>query len=232
LAAVCIIAAGNRVGQFRRCLRSVLNHTAHERIELRCAFSDAAESLHYALGTLGPDGASPKWHQLPGRVERLRLTTKDGLRVWSWHTPACVGRADLLRLAFHDVSLEAEYVVCLDQGSCVEAGWWDALVPLMEQGIDYLGQPSWHDYRPGEADRLQMYPWYVGVPIARREGRWGTTFMRGECFAVRAQRLREVDFPPAGHSGDVETLLGAAAHQQGWSQQAFNQHLDWAAAVA
>ena len=111
----------------------------------------------------------------------------------------------------------------IDQSACVEAGWWDALVPLMEKGIDYIGQPGWRDYLPGEVERMQSEPWYMGVPLTRREGRLGVAFMRDGFVVVRPERLREANFPPPGANGRGDFVLGAIANQLGWTQVAHDQ---------
>jgi len=217
-AAVCIFAAGDAAAGFRQCLESVVSHTPLEHIELRLAFSKATPSLHHALGVLCPDGIFPRHDALPGNVERFDWAGRDGLGVVAWSSATSIARDALARLVFHDVQLTAEYAICLNQDVVVEADWWESIVPLLEKGVDYIGQPSWHDYLPGEAERFQASRWYMGVPHVRREGRPGVSFMRDGIVAVRSERLREADFPQAGHLRDSSVLLGAIAHQLGWSQ--------------
>ena len=222
-ATVCVVARGDFADSFRRCLASVLEHTPRERIELRLACSDAVYSFNHALGTLCPSGCWPQQQALPGGIERFHWTAKDGLRVWAWQSPRRLPREQLARLMFHDVALKSDYAICLDQSACVEAGWWDSLVPLMEKGIDIIGQPGWHDYVAGEVERLQGEPWYMGVPLARREGRAGVAFMRDGFVAARSERLREANFPPPRCNGRGDLLLGAIAQQLGWTQATYDQ---------
>ncbi len=217
-AAVCLFALEGSPDALRRCLGSILKHVPRERIELRLAFSHATDSLHYTLGTLTPDGAWPRRIALPGGIERFEFTADRDLRVTVWHAPQRVPREQLARLLFHDVPLSADYAICLDQGACVEAGWWDALAPLLDKGIDYIGQPAWHEFRATELERLQAQPWFLGVPPARREGRPGVSYMRDGFVVVRSERLREGHFPPPGWPGRGDVLLGTIAHQLGWSQ--------------
>ncbi len=225
-AAVCVFAAGDAAAGFRECLGNVLEHTPLAQIELRLAFSKAARSLHHALGVLCPDGTFPRHDELPGQAERFEWAGRDGLPVSAWSSAASVSRNALARLVFHDVPLTAEYAICLDQNVFVEAGWWEAIVPLLDKGVDYIGQPSWQDYRPGEAERFEASRWYLGVPHARREGRPGVSFMRDGLVAVRSERLREADFPQPGHMRDSNVLLGAIAHQLGWSQAEYSEHIE------
>jgi hypothetical protein len=209
-AAVCCVAQKVSDERFRSCFLSFLDHTPLKRVELRLAFGQAERNFYYALGTLIPDGACPTRHLLPEGIERFSWTAKEGFRVWAWNTPRSSTPEQLARLLFHDVALEAEYAVCLDQGTCLEAGWWEALAPLMAQGIDCIGQPAWHEYAPGEAERIMAQPWYMGVPLQRRDGRLGTAYMGGGLMAVRCECLREVQYPG-------EVWLGEMANQLGWT---------------
>src|SRR5262249_40349414 len=114
-------------------------------------------------------------------------------------------------------SLKAEYLVCLEPSAAIEPGWWDALTALFAKGIDLIGQPAWHEYRPGEADPIAREDWYMGMPVARRRGRLGVAYVREECFALRADRLREADYPAPGSGSRSAVRLGEMAHQLGWS---------------
>ncbi len=167
--AICLLAEGAAPAAFRRCFWSILNHTPLDRIELRLGFSRATTSFHSALGALCPDNRWPQFDQLPGGVERFHWTARDGMRVLVWNCTIGVGRELLARLVYHDVPLGCDYAITLDQHCFVEAGWWHALLPLLERGTDYIGQSAWHVYRPGEADRVATCPWFMGVPLAHRE---------------------------------------------------------------
>jgi hypothetical protein len=203
-ASLCILAEGDSHERFRPLLTSVLSHTPLDRVELRLAFGRSEQSFHNALGTLCPRGFWPTRHLLPDDIERFGLTAKEGYRVWLWNTPRYTTREQLAPLLFHDVALDSEYVICLDQGTVVEAGWWEALSPLMEQGIDYIGEPGWHDFLPGEAEQIFTQPWYLGVPLERRERRLGTAYMGGGFMAVRSECLRDVAYPGEVWLGDGE----------------------------
>jgi hypothetical protein len=210
-AAVCIVSHGDANEAFQRCFNSILSHTPVERIELRLAFAQSRRSVHYALGVLVPDGAWPARQQLPDGIERFHFTAKDGLPVWVWYTPGKATREQLVRLIFQDVPLRTDYAICVGEGS-VNAGWWDRLAPLMDRGIDYIGQPQWHEYSPTEAERVQTQPWYMGVPLARRNGKPSVAFMGGGLVAVRTERLQGVEY-----SGEV--ALGEIANQMGWARE-------------
>jgi hypothetical protein len=134
----------------------------------------------------------------------------------------------MARRMFYDLPLDAEYVVWLDDDSFAEPGWWQALLPLLERRVDYIGQPWWVYYLPGQLDMIRAQPWYRGVPFETRRGRPGANFMTGGFLAVRAACLREADFPDVSsrwkgrplqqYGGD--TLLGEIARQLGWSRAA------------
>ena len=209
-AAVCLFAQPDAAA-FRRCLWSVLNHTPRDRIELRLACG-TGDDLAFALGVLCPDGAAPARQALPGGVERFHWTAADGLPVWAW--------AGVSGPLLDDVPLESEYAVCLGRGAALEAGWWEALAPLLEQRIDLIGRPAWHVYAPGEAERLQAEPWSLGVPPERRDGQAGVRYMPEGFVVVRSERWREA-------RGAAGVRLGAIAHQLGWTQAEHDRHVYW-----
>jgi hypothetical protein len=222
---ICLLAEGDELENFRRCLSSVIDHTPLACIALRLAFSRCPASFHHALGVLCPDEEFPEAHRLPGGVERFRWTAQDALPVCAWYSPTGMSRAHMIRLMFHDVALDGEYVVTLDQNAFVEGGWWNALWPLLESGTDYIGQPGWHSYLPAEAKRMLTRPWYMGVPFAQREGRAGVNYMRGGFVVARVERLREVNFPQPGVAANLDVELGEMARQLGWSQAAHDQYV-------
>ncbi len=223
-ATVCLFASPS-LHVFRRTLGGVLSHTPANRIELRLAFSQAPDSLAYAVRALTPDGAWLKHEQLPDDVERFEWTAPQGLCIRAWSTARRLSREQIGRLMDRDLSLETEYAIFLDSGTVVEAGWWEALVPLFEQRMDYIGRPAWRDYLPGEVEQLQSYPWYMGVPPARREGRPGVSYMAGSFVAIRTERLRQVNLAEAGFAAGSDVLLGAAAHQLRWTRAAYAAHV-------
>jgi hypothetical protein len=208
---VCLLVKGESDDHFKSCFWSILKHTTLDQVELRLAFGESAYNFNYALGTLCPDGVWPTRCLLPEEVERFGWTAKEGFRVWAWNSARSLTREQLARLLFHDVPLEGEYAICLDQGTCVEEGWLDALSPLMTQGIDCIGRPAWHEYLPGEAERIQAQPWYMGVPFERRDGRLGVAYFGGGLMAVRCERLRDVEYPG-------EVWFGEMGRQLGWSR--------------
>lgn len=202
---------------FQRCLTSVLAQVPQPQIELRVAFARAPECLNWLLDTYCLDGERLHCYRLPLEVERFDFRADSGMKVWGWYTERYVSREQLGRLLYHGVSVEAEYVVCLEQSVCVEPGWWDAMTARFAQGIDLIGRPAWHEYRPGEADPIAQEDWYMGVPVARRQGRAGVAYVREECFALRADRLREANYPAPGSGSRAAVRLGEMAHQLGWS---------------
>src|ERR1043165_2098765 len=134
-ATICIFSYAPAPQNFQRCLASVLDHMPLEHIELRLAFaSQATDSFHHALGTLCPDGVTPRYEKLPEEVERFGWTTKEGVPVWAWQSTAKSHVVERVhrqsRWLYHDVPLQTDYMIALDEAAFVEAGWWGALSPL------------------------------------------------------------------------------------------------------
>ncbi|HEY7310265.1 MAG TPA: hypothetical protein VH643_12955 [Gemmataceae bacterium] len=230
---LCALTFGNYLPYFRRCLESLLAAPPQEPFELRLGFNDAPTSFAYAVGRLGADGAAWMHTRVPGGVERFTNTGDDGMPVWLWHSPVNLYKEPMARRLFHDVPLTTEYVLWFDDDSYVEPGWWEQLRPLLERQVDYIGQPWWVYYLPGQEEMIRAQPWYRGVPFARQDGRTGINFMTGGFLAVRSERLREANFPDTGfwwkgrtlqqYGGD--TLLGEIARQQGWTWAKHDTHV-------
>jgi hypothetical protein len=232
-ATVCILTFGDYLPYFRRCLDSVLRHTPAGRVELRLGFNAAPASLAYARQRLPAEGGEVESQVLAGGVRRTSFAGPRGLVVRLWDSPGNLYKEPMARLLYHDVPLATEYAVWLDDDSFVEEGWWEALCPLLGRHVDYLGQPWWVDYLPGQEEMIRSQPWYRGVPFERRDGRPGVWFMTGGFLAVRSERLREANFPDTDRAwkGDTlrqyggDTLLGEVARQLGWTRAAHDAHL-------
>jgi Glycosyl transferase family 2 len=224
-ATLCLLTSGNSEDDFRRCLQSIIDHAPLDQLELRLGFNQSVHGFYHAAGVLCPDQVAPEWHPLPRGIERFGWTGKQGRPIRAWMSQVRAARDFLLRHLFHDVPLETEYVVCLDDDSVLQPGWWEALGPLLDKGFDCIGQPRWHDYLPGQMEQLQTYPWYMGVPFDRRDRRLGVSYMAGEFRVLRAERLREANFPDLSTFGNADRsqqyssdiLLGEIARQLGWS---------------
>jgi hypothetical protein len=233
LATVCILTYGDYRPYFERCLESVLATTPPGVIELRLGFNDAPASLAYARQRLGLDEAAAECVLLADGVRRSCFVTPRGTTVRLWDSPANLYKEPMARLMYHDVPLGTEYVVWLDDDSHVEPGWWEALLPLLVRKVDYIGQRWWVDYLTGQADMIRVQPWYRGVPFDRQDGRPGVGFMTGGFMAVRAERLRQADFPDTAFTwrGDQlkqyggDTLLGEIARQLGWTRAVHHAHV-------
>jgi hypothetical protein len=220
-AVICIMAESENIDVFDPCLERILAHTPVERLELRLAFGGETDSFHYALGTLCPADRPPRCYKVPGWFERFDFMAVRGMRVYAWVPTRPRSREQLARMLYHNVPLDAEYVVCVEQAAQVDAGWWDRLTALMEKRIDLIGQPAWHEYLPGEAEPLALRPWYMGVPLARRQGRAGAVVVREGLFAVRGERLRAASYPEPGSGRRAALRLAEMAHQLGWSTAEF-----------
>ncbi len=223
---VCLQPPGEYSGPWPRCLDLLLAEAPLDRLEVRIACRDDAPFLfRYFLGRLAPDCWAPQHTALPENAERFCWYAPDP-PVALWLVPAAGDEASLLRLLFHDMPLTGEYVLWLRQADGIAAGWWELLRPQMQQRIDYLGRPAWADLRSQQIEWVRAQPWYRGVPFPTQQGRPGVPYRIGGLLAVRAACLREADFPPLppphgkdpwGHPGGYDVLLGAMAHQLGWS---------------
>lgn len=231
-AALCITTAGERFGRFRDCLESVLATTPPDAVEWRLAFCQAQTAFHYALGRLLPDGVTPQYARLPGGVERYTWAAP-GPRVWLWDIPVRADDDSVDRLLYHDVTLTADYVVRLGDETLVAPGWWEALAPVRESGVDYAGREAWLDYGPGQPEAVRAQPWYRGLPFAARNGRLGIPYVPAGFLLIRARCLREANYPavtrwPRSHPLarlPREALLGEMARQLDWSRAPHDHHI-------
>jgi tetratricopeptide (TPR) repeat protein len=231
-ATVCILTFGDYLPYFRRCLDSVLRHTPAGRIELRLGFNAAPASLAYArqrlLLEMGEDNLV-----LPEGSSRTSFVSRGGLSVRLWDSPLNLYKEPMARRMFHDVPLDTEYTLWFDDDSFVEEGWWEALFPLFNRRVDYIGQSWWVDYLPGQEEMIRAQPWYRGMPFECRDGRPGVWFMTGGFLAVRSERLREANFPATevAWKGDMllqyggDTLLGEIARQLNWTRASHSTHI-------
>jgi tetratricopeptide (TPR) repeat protein len=232
-ATICILTYGDYVPYFRRCLDSVLRHTPPGRCELRLGFNAAPAALAYARQCLPAERGEIDSQVLPGDVRRTSFVSRGGLTVRLWDAPVNLYKEPMARLMYHDPPLTTEYVVWFDDDSFVEEGWWQALCPLFDRHVDYIGQPWWVDYLPGQDEMIRSQPWHHGVPFERRDGRPGVWFMTGGFVAVRAERLRQANFPDTDRTwkGDAlrqyggDTLLGEVARQLGWTRATHDAHV-------
>jgi hypothetical protein len=232
-ATICLLTYGDYLDFFRRCLVTVDRHTPHEQIELRLGFNDAPKSLCYALGRLLPSWEMPRPDPLPGGGERLTFADAGGMPVRIWNSPVNLFKEPMCRLLYYDVPVTTDYVVWLDDDSFVEPGWWEALLRLLDRSIDYIGQPWWVTYLPGQTEMICHQSWYREVPFDERNGQAGTWFMTGGFMAVRTECLRQANFPDTDstwkddrlkqYGGD--TLLGEIARQLGWTRAAHDKHV-------
>ncbi len=165
--------------------------------EVRCCFGKGAHGLLGLLGTFCSDGVYPRHQALPSGVERFHFSTKDGLSIWAWTTARQPTQAQLWRLLLHDIVLDAEYVVFLDPDAPLRSLSSDGVVSLLDERVDYVGQPAWHEYRACDLDRVKACASYMGVPFARRDGRQGVEFMpRASSPCVPSPSVRQTSHRP------------------------------------
>lgn len=223
-ATVCILTYGGFTPYFSRCLGSVLDTTPLDKIELRLGFNQAAENYRHALERLQP--ATMRTELASDTLTRVYLRTAEGLLVRAWRSEENLYKEPMARLLYYDVPLDTEYVVWFDDDSFVLPGWWEELQPFLVAGYDYIGQPWWVDYLPGQEEMIKHQPWYRDVLFELREGRCGVHFMTGGFIVVRSDSLRQANFPDIQFTwkGDNlkqyggDTLLGEIARQLGWRQ--------------
>jgi hypothetical protein len=170
---------------------------------------------------------------LPGLIGRTSWRDPRGAPVHFWNSPRNLFKEPMARLMFHDLPLTTEYAIWLDDDTFVEPGWWPELCAVMDRQIDYIGQPWWVYYLPGQAEMIQAQPWYRDVPFEVQQGRPGVQYMTGGFIAIRARRLKEANFPDTAMQwkGDVlkqyggDTLLGEIARQLGWTRVFHDRHV-------
>jgi hypothetical protein len=231
---ICILTDGLLPEDAQLQIRSVINHAPPIAVELRLGFYLQDHSFYHVLGISCPDRVVPDRRQLPSGHERFEWTCNKRLLIRAWVSSGAKSRSCLFRQLIHDVNIKSEYVIVLNYGNSLEVGWWEALLPLLEKGTDYIGQLAWHEYSSAELDLIQTFPWYVGVPFDRREGRIGVSYMAPGFMVVRREGLQQANirgtnsfetgdtlFPP--HGSDI--LLGEIARQLEWKQDAHNYHV-------
>jgi hypothetical protein len=232
-ATICILTYGDYLPYFRRCLDFILQTTPRGEIELRLGFNAAPISSRYARDRLGLTAGKCESVALSEDVTRISQICPDGFTVRCWDARLNLYKEPMARLLFHDVPLITEYVLWFDDDSFVEPGWWEALRPLLDQKIDYFGQPWMVYYLPGQMEMIEAQPWYRGVPFDCRDGRPCVEYATGGFLGIRSERLREASFPDTNFSwrgrrleqygGD--TLLGEIARQLGWTRAAYDRHI-------
>jgi len=217
---VCVLSDDTAPDAFLQCPRMGLAQMPKRNMELRLSFHGAIQEFHECLGTLCPDGAFSRYQKLPHNIDRFTWTGANEQPITAWVSTAKLPKDLLRRHLFHDVPLRTDYVACVAADASLEAGWWDALAPLLDDGADYVGQPAWHPYSQPQMDMIQTQPWFMGVPFDRREGRPGVSYMKPGLVVMRSEGVRQANFPDARPSGvcDSDILLGEIARQLGWKQ--------------
>jgi tetratricopeptide (TPR) repeat protein len=232
-ATVCILTYGDYREYFGRCLDSVLEHTPLDQIELRLGFNDAESSFAYAWEKLGAREAWPELTRLPADIERFTFHSPLGMKVLLWKSPVNLYKEPMARLLYHNVVLDTEYAIWLDDDSYVEEGWWPALCQVMDRQIDYSGQSWWADYFPGQTEMIKAQPWYRNLPFDLQDGKPGIRFMTGGFVLLRSERIRQADFPDTTFTWNSDTLkqyggdtlLGEIARQLGWTRVVHEAHI-------
>lgn len=232
-ATLCLTVTGDPSSLASPHLLTLLEAAFSQCLALHLGFSKASISWRYLLGRHCPEGSFPTRAVLPGGTERFSWTSAGGYPVHIWNSGAHVPERELTTALLTNVSsLTTDYVLWFEAGCQLEAGWWEALLPLLEQGTDYLGGTAWVDYAPKDLERLQSRPWYRGVPLERRDGRPGVSFMN-PFWGVRTACLQEIENSgernwrrwSAEQTGGWPVLLGEIARQLSWSRAAYDPTL-------
>jgi hypothetical protein len=209
-----------------------VDHSPLAEVELRLGFQRGDHNFYHVLGALCFDGVVPAYRELPQKIEHFQWDGKGSLRVGAWLSAGDLSPNALLWEVVHDVPLSTEYVLFLRDYVQLEAGWWEALSPILNKGAEYIGRPTWHVYTQGQMDFVQGCPWYLGVAFERREGRAGVAYMSPGFTVVRSEGVRQANYLDKGlyfraensvQCGS-EVLLGEIARQVGWTQEAHWQH--------
>jgi hypothetical protein len=206
-------------------LKSLLEAGVSPAISLHLGFARAPLGWRHTFGRLCPSGSLPSRAVLPGGVERFYWTTEGGAPVRAWVTDRDISEARLTTALLTDVAVTTDYLIWFDPRCRLDDGWWEALLPLLDKGIDYIGRPAWVEYSPRDAERLQSRSWYRGVPLERRQGKPGVCFMSG-FWGLRTACLREVEGSgernwsrwATEQAGGWAELLGEIARQLNWSR--------------
>ncbi len=124
-------------------------------LELRLGLAASSPEGHYALGRLSSEGRVLEYARLPEGVERFRGSTSSGLPFACWCFPRRFPLAVILRWLWCDLPFRSEYVVCIDEDTPPEDGWWSELSSRLQPGVDVVGPVLWNDYPPGEVEFLR-----------------------------------------------------------------------------
>jgi hypothetical protein len=181
--------------------------------------------MPYVFGRLCPNGACSARAALPGGVERFSWTAAGGNAVRAWVSTSGLAEHALTTLLLTDVPVNTDYILWCHDCRQMEPKWRESLPAQLGKKVDYFGCPSWVEYSPNDIERLQCRPWYRGVPLERRNGRAGVSFMNG-FWGLRTACMKEIESTGERNSGRwaVEqpggwpVLLGEMAPQLGWSQ--------------
>lgn len=227
MATICILTYGDHLEYYLRCLHSVLECTPLERVELRIGFNASPKALAKTREILKPRGEFETKLEVRGQVvRRITLLLDLNRAVTLFVSEANICKLPMAHLMYHFPEISTEYAIWFDDDSYVEEGWWVALLPLMEQKIDYIGKQYILPVFRGQEEMFQAMPWYRGRRFFEQDGRPMVVFITGGVLAIRAARLRECNWPDMDFSFRGETLhhnggdvmLGQIAHQLGWSR--------------
>jgi hypothetical protein len=228
----CIVSRASSSSSMLRCVQSVLEHVPTAAVELRLGFTKADHGFYHLLGALCPDRVVAEHQQLPSGIERFSWTRTGEVPIRTWTLGTQSDRL-LPRAILHDVPLATPYVVHLADSVSLQTGWWNAIAPLLDDGAEFIGMPSWHEYAPQQMEDLQNFAWYMGVPFERRDSRSGISFMNPNFMVLKSEGLQQAGFPDSHPMKRRETdvmasdavLLGEIAHQLGWKMATFAEHI-------
>lgn len=232
IATICLLTYGDHLEYYQRCLTSILATTPHDQIQLRLGFNASPKALAWTREILQPRAEFHTTLQVRGKVvTQVSFLTPANLSVTLFVAEDNVCKWPMAHLMYHYPRLATEYAVWFDDDSFVEAGWWEALLPLMRKKIDYIGKLYVLPVFRGQDEMFQAMPWYRGRPFIIHEGRPSAVFITGGVLTVRSERLQQCNWPDLNFSfrgeklnhngGDV--LLGQIAHQLGWTRANHHQ---------
>ena len=92
--------------------------------------------------------------------------------------------------------------------------WWDALVAIMQAGVDYTGVSYGMQYMGNQEAFIRSRPWYRGLPPLKQHGASVFRFYTGSFWGLSAAARKTLDWPDnvLRHNGG-DTMLGEAVRQ-------------------
>ena len=234
IATICLLTYGDHMEYYQRCLTSILATTPHDQFQLRLGFNASPKALAWTRQLLQPRAEFHTTLQVRGKVvTQVTFRTASNLSVTLFVADVNVCKWPMAQLMYHSPRLTTPYAVWFDDDSFVEQGWWQALLPVMHQKIDYIGKLYVLPVFRGQDEMFRAMPWYKGRPFFMHEGRPSVVFVTGGFLTVRSACLQQCNWPDLdfafrgerlNHNGG-DVMLGQIAYQSDWSRAHHEEHI-------